>query len=319
MKTLRSWLQASRLASQSYIALPILLGQALFVAAGGDLDLGVLVLAQLFGLFDQLYIVWANDYADREADLLNGTPTIFSGGSRVLVEGKLAPSSLLGAAIAAAAALVVVTLVVAIGWQRWALVPLAPAAIALLWLYSYAPARLSYRGGGELLQMLGVGLVLPLYGWLAQGGTLAAFPWPVLAVLLPANLACAFATTLPDEPSDRESDKRTMAVKLGGATTSLVITVLLLAATAALAFTPWAPKTWLGALTALLPFAEKSPLAQLGPWAPGLALPILAALGHVMLRRHGPGTVGINVRVALAITASLTLETLMILAVWSRT
>ncbi|MCK6548853.1 prenyltransferase [Myxococcota bacterium] len=319
MRALRAWLQASRLASQSYIALPILLGQALFAASGGDVDLRVLVLAQLFGLFDQLYIVWANDYADRETDLLNGTPTIFSGGSRVLVEGKLTPAALLRAAIAAAALMMVVTLVLAIGWQRWALVPLALAAIALLWLYSYPPVRLSYRGGGELLQMLGVGLVLPLYGWIAQGGALGAFPWPALAVLLPANLACALATTLPDEPSDRASDKRTTAVTLGGATTSFVITALLLAATATVALTPWMPKTWLGALRDLVPFTREGPLAQLGPLAPGLALPVIAALAHAALVKRGPGTMGMNVRVALAITAALALQALMLAAAWSRT
>ena len=63
--------------------------------------------------------------------------------------------------------------------------------------------------------MLGVGVCLPIYGYYAQAGALAGFPWPLFYVLLPTQLACAIATSWPDEPSDRRSEKRTMTVSLG--------------------------------------------------------------------------------------------------------
>jgi 1,4-dihydroxy-2-naphthoate octaprenyltransferase len=78
MNTTIVWLKASRLPSQSYIFLPLLFGQAYYVFQGGKLDLYILLLVHLFGLFNQLYIVYANDYADIEADRLNNTFNIFS-------------------------------------------------------------------------------------------------------------------------------------------------------------------------------------------------------------------------------------------------
>ena len=69
-KNLLAWIQASRLPSQSYIFLPILLGQAAWVYQGGTIDWRAFLLIQLFGLFDQLYIVYANDYADYRDDCI---------------------------------------------------------------------------------------------------------------------------------------------------------------------------------------------------------------------------------------------------------
>ncbi len=93
-KQLSAWIQASRLHSQSFIFFPILLGQAAWVSQGGSINWWAFVLIQLFGLFDQLYIVYANDYADYRDDRLNTAPTIFSGGSRVLVDNLLKPVQL---------------------------------------------------------------------------------------------------------------------------------------------------------------------------------------------------------------------------------
>jgi 1,4-dihydroxy-2-naphthoate octaprenyltransferase len=98
----------------------------------------------------------------------------------------------------------------------WMPLVLGIVGVLLLWAYSYRPFLLSYRGGGELLQMIGVGGVLPLLGYVAQnGGSLEGFQWMVLAVTLPISLACGITTSLPDRPSDLSSSKKTSAVLLG--------------------------------------------------------------------------------------------------------
>ncbi|MCC7385303.1 MAG: prenyltransferase [Deltaproteobacteria bacterium] len=300
MSALGAWIQASRPTSQSYIALPILLGQAIWVAQGGSLDLGLLVLAQLFGVFDQLYIVWANDYADQESDRLNATATLFSGGSRVLVEGRLAPAQIRRASLVAASGALLVSLILAVGWGRALALPLALAALLLLWMYSYPPVRLSYRGGGELLQMIGVGGVLPLYGYLVQAGSLDQFPWALLAVLLPTHLACAFATTLPDEPSDRASHKHTVAVFFGPAATSALITLLNAASAAAFVLVPWRPGG-----------VPDRALA----W---LSLPSAASLIQLALLRSAPGSRWMTVRVGFAVLATLSLLALLTVLLLNR-
>ena len=213
-RKLIDWIQASRLASQGYIFFPLLLGQALWFHGSGHLDWTMAGLTWLFGLVIQLYIVYANDVADAAIDRLNSTFTPFSGGSRVLADGKLTESDLkMGVAVTVGLCLVIGGVLLLLGR------PLAPglilAALALLWLYSFPPIRLSYRGGGEFLQMIGVGLVLPLFGFYLQAGSFAGFPVRYLAVLFPLQLACAFSTTLPDEPSDRAGGKKTIAVLFG--------------------------------------------------------------------------------------------------------
>jgi 1,4-dihydroxy-2-naphthoate polyprenyltransferase len=285
--TLRAWLQASRLPSQSYIALPLLLGQLVAVRSRGEaLSYGTLLCVQLFGAVDQLFIVYANDWADQETDRRNQTATPFSGGSRVLVEGRLSARALGTAALLCAAALLAVSVgLAAVQGVPW-LVPLAIGALGLLWAYSYPPLRLSYRGGGEVLQMVGVAGVLPLYGYLAQGGSPGDFPWPLTVALLPTHLACAVATALPDEPSDRDSAKRTVPVQLGGEKAVWLIAAL---NGLSLALAPWG-------------------LASLGVTAGGaLAIPAAATLAALGLRPAPPGSRLIQVRVAACITATLAL------------
>ncbi len=224
-KKIRSWIQASRLPSQGYIFCPLFLGQALWFSQSGKLNLPLAGLTWLFGLIIQLYIVYANDLADVAIDRLNSTFTPFSGGSRVLVEGKLTVPELRMAVGAT------VFLNVAIGSCFLILGrPFAPGLILislmLLWLYSFPPVRLSYRGGGEFLQMAGVGLILPVFGYYIQAGALEHFQWRYIAALLPLHLACALSTTLPDEPSDRAGGKNTIAVILGGRRVKSIILAL---------------------------------------------------------------------------------------------
>jgi 1,4-dihydroxy-2-naphthoate octaprenyltransferase len=288
-----AWIRASRLASQSYIFMPLLLGQALG-APDGALRWGAFALVHLFGLFDQLYIVYSNDLADQETDRSNRTATIFSGGSRVLVDGALRPAQLRAAALLMG--LLCVGSALALGgiYGRWLAPPLALLALLLLWTYSFPPVRLSYRGGGELLQMLGVGAVLPLFGFHAQAGSVWSFPWALLLALLPAHLACALATTLPDEPSDRRSRKRTAAVIFGPQPVKLAIVLLQLVAVGVYA-----------------PMAAPLPVS----W---LALPAVLGLAQVPLLGSRPGHRGLSVVVGLAVMSTLSLVGLMVAGAWGQ-
>lgn len=216
MRTFAAWIQASRMPSQSYIFFPLLLGAGAAVRLSGKpVDLPALIIAQVFGLLIQLYIVYANDYADRDDDVLNATYTIFSGGSRVIPEGKLSPRELLRGVYLVVAANLVLCLSVALFYDRMVMPLILFVSVWLLWLYSFPPVRLSYRGGGELLQVAGVGLVLPLAGWYLQDGHLAGFPWGWFLFIIPLEIAAALATTLPDEPADRACGKMTAAARVG--------------------------------------------------------------------------------------------------------
>ena len=236
MSKIRAWIKASRLTSQSYIALPLMLGQLLALHLTQQWSWAVFALVQLFGIFDQLYIVYANDYADVETDMDNQTSTLFSGGSRVLVDGGLAREDLGRGALFMAICCAVIGGILSFAFGALPVLGLVLLGLGLLWAYSYPPIELSYRGGGEFLQMLGVGAVLPLIGFCAQAGALTQFPWMLLAVTLPLSLATAMCTALPDEPSDRRADKRTSTVLLGPLFARVMIFVLNVSGLLAMAF-----------------------------------------------------------------------------------
>lgn len=213
--SLRVWIQASRPLAHVNIAVPLLLGEMLAYVQCLRLDVGLLIVAHVFAVLDQLFIVWANDVADEAADRVNEAPTPFSGGSRVLVEGKLQPRQLARAAAGAALLMLGVSLYAALALERPAM-PLAWAlAVVLLWAYSFAPARLSYRGAGAITQAFGVMVVLPLIGFYLQCGDVQRFPWPALLPCLALGLAGNITTALPDHPADEATHKLTWPVRYG--------------------------------------------------------------------------------------------------------
>ncbi len=221
----RAWAKSARFPAQLTILLPLALG-AVLADNGWPRRWELFGLTMLFGLCDQLFIVWANDFADRDDDPHNPHPTPFAGGSRVLVDRDLSAAALARAAVTAAIGCVLLSTVQGFIVGAYPLPLLGLTAVLLLWLYSYPPVRLSYRGGGELLQMVGVGLVLPLYGYLGQGGALVAFPWAVLLWVLPLELGCALATTRPDAVADERVGKRTLAAVAGGPSAGFVMVAL---------------------------------------------------------------------------------------------
>lgn len=215
MNKLKVWIKASRLASQSYIFFPLLLGQGIAYFFHESFNWNLFFLIQLFGIFNQFYIVYANDYADYEVDKINDTYNTFSGGSRVLVEGELSKSELkLGIQLMIFLNFLVGT-IITLAFSRVYVNLIIIFALLLLWAYSYEPIKLSYRGGGELLQCIGVGFILPFFGYYAQSSELKILIPLFFITYLPMQLSCALSTTLPDYPSDKIGNKKTLSVLIG--------------------------------------------------------------------------------------------------------
>ncbi len=224
-KWLKVWLQAARMPSQLYIFLPLLLGQSMAFIQG-SFSWKIFVLCHIYGLCVQLFIVFANDIADLETDTINRTHNVFSGGSRVLVNNFLSWKTLAWAACIFGLLCLIIGLL--LGWidNNWGPLFLIVTGLVLLWAYSFKPLRLSYRGGGEFLQMFGVGGLLPVIGYLAQHGSLSGISWPLIGLMLLLALTCAMSTSLPDEPSDRVSLKKSSTVLLGNLNNQRLILAL---------------------------------------------------------------------------------------------
>lgn len=207
----RHWVQASRPLAQVNIALPLLLGQAAAWHESRQFELLWLLTALLWGVLDHLLIIFGNDWADREADTVDRS--FLSGGSGVVPEGKIAGTHLRTAMWGMGALLLGYGSLLSVCGRPWtALYTLA--AVALLWAYSFEPLRLSYRGGGELLQGIGLGVGLPSLGYYLQGAGFFAPVW----VLLPATclgVSGNILTALPDIAQDQAAGKKTWPVRRG--------------------------------------------------------------------------------------------------------
>ncbi|MDR5658389.1 prenyltransferase [Serpentinicella sp. ANB-PHB4] len=226
MNKAEAWTKASRIPAQMFIFPSLLLGQIIHFSMHKEFNWLVFVLIHTYGLLMHLFIVYANDYADYETDRQNKTFTPFTGGSRVLIEGYLSKKNILYGAVVMAIMCLFIGVLLSFYIGNAFILLLVIAGILLLYAYSFSPMKISYRGFGELLQMIGVGLVLPLIGYLSQGGNINAFPWTIIIIILPSQLAMAISTSLPDEPSDRLSSKRTSVVILGHYKAKLLIILL---------------------------------------------------------------------------------------------
>jgi 1,4-dihydroxy-2-naphthoate octaprenyltransferase len=215
MARLGAWVQASRPLSQISVALPLAYGQGLAFATYGVFSWKLFAAVHVFGLMDQLFVVYTNDVTDYASDVHNTTYSRFSGGSRVLAEGKLTQLDLARAATLALLGMAAVSAYLVFREHRAFMVVIAAIAAHLMWVYSFPPFRLSYRGHGEMLQGLGLGVLLPVAGFYAQAGTVRGL-WPVaLAPGFLLGYAGNVTTALADAPSDAAASKRTLPVRRG--------------------------------------------------------------------------------------------------------
>jgi len=210
-----AWIQASRLASQLYLLLPLTLGQLLATLTHGGWSSQVFVISLFYSLSLQFFIVYANDLADFETDKLNKNWTLFSGGSRVLVNKLLTPKELKLGLVLSLAISLFIALFLSYLRNNLFIFLLASLGPIMLWLYSYPPFKLSYRGGGEILQALGLSFVLPFLGFMLQKNSNFLSLISLCIALFPSQLACAMSTTIPDATSDSLSGKKTFVISFG--------------------------------------------------------------------------------------------------------
>lgn len=188
------------------------LGVAAALSAGAGLDLPRLVIGQIAITATQLMTHYANDYFDVEADRANSTPTHWSGGSRILVDGTLPPVVSLAATLVLAGIALGAALLLGLGGR-----PLAAAVIVIAVVlsagYSAPPTRLHSSGFGEISAALVVAGLTPFLGYHLQTG--AVGPLPVLASLslLPFQLVMLIGVAFPDAEADAIVGKRTLVVR----------------------------------------------------------------------------------------------------------
>lgn len=259
------WLYALKPASWPKLLVPMLLGQAIGFAAGERFAWSGALFGGLFTGFGLGFIVLLNDWGDREIDALKRRLLPEAGSPKTIPDGILTAGQVLGAGLTTGVVALATAFVGADLLDRPWLGAMGVGAMLVFVAYTLPPVRLNYRGGGELLEMLGVGAVLPWINAYAQSGVLVpeGVRWlPGFALL---SLASAIASGLGDELSDREGGKTTVVTTLGNPAARRLAELSVLAGAAA-----WA-------------------LAALGASRPSAVAPSLAAVlwGYLGMRRHG--------------------------------
>ena len=198
-------------------------------AAAAPLDRdnpGLGLLAVLVSLGLQVGVNYANDYSDG----IRGTDADRVGPIRLVGQHKAKPENvkLMAFAFFGAAALVGLALV-AIS-EAWLMIPLGALAVLAAWRYTGGDNPYGYRGLGELYVFVFFGLMATLgtlYTQAKEVTSLGVYGAVGVGAIASAILV---ANNLRDIPTDRESGKRTLAVRLGDRGTRLLYVGLVVVA-----------------------------------------------------------------------------------------
>lgn len=237
MATFAQWVEGARPRTLPNAVAPVIAG----TGAAAWLDAAswwkaLLALAVAVGMI--IGVNYANDYSDG----IRGTDDVRSGPLRLVGSKLAAPKAVLAAAAVSLAVGAIAGLVLAWFSAPW-LIAVGAVCIAGAWLYTGGSKPYGYLGLGEVAVFVFFGLVAVLGTQYTQalrvdwvGLTLAVATGCLSSAVLVAN-------NLRDIPTDKESGKITLAVRLGDAKTRVLFQALLVVAfvlTLALVLaTPW--------------------------------------------------------------------------------
>ncbi|MGF1466173.1 MAG: prenyltransferase [Sandaracinaceae bacterium] len=209
------WIYAAKVDSWPKLLVPFLLGQAIGLGAGGGPSLLAFAFGLAFTVCDLLFVVFLNDVGDRKVDAVKRRMFPRGCSPKTIPDRILPAYQLLLAGAGAGLAAMAVATVGGVVLDRPAFGVLGLVALLTFVAYTLPPLRLNYRGGGELLEMLGVGVLLPVLSAYVQGGGGRVTGFALLPGFASLSLASAIASGLADERSDRRGGKRTFVTLFG--------------------------------------------------------------------------------------------------------
>ncbi|MEU4314650.1 1,4-dihydroxy-2-naphthoate polyprenyltransferase [Nocardia sp. NPDC024068] len=238
MATAAQWLEGARPRTLPNAIAPVLAGTGAAAAIDGAvwwralLALGV-SMALIIG------VNFANDYSDG----IRGTDDDRVGPLRLVGSGLATPAAVRAAAVACLAVGAILGLILA-ALSAWWLVLVGAVCLAGAWFYTGGSKPYGYSGFGEVAVFVFFGLVAVLGTQFVQAGRI---DWAGAALAVGVgsfSSGVLVANNLRDIPTDTETGKTTLAVKLGDTRTRTLHLVLMAVpfgmTLVLLARTPWA-------------------------------------------------------------------------------
>lgn len=189
---------------------PVIIGSAAAFDLGSFRWLNA-VLAAVVAILLQVGVNYANDYSDgvRGTDDNRVGPLRLTGSGAAAAKAvKYAAFLAFGLAMAAGLALVILS-------QAWFLLLVGVGCIAAAWGYTGGRNPYGYLGLGDVFVFVFFGLVATLGTTYTQAGEVNAAAWIGAVSTGLIATALLMANNVRDIPTDRESGKRTLAVRLG--------------------------------------------------------------------------------------------------------
>ncbi|MFB9905225.1 1,4-dihydroxy-2-naphthoate polyprenyltransferase [Allokutzneria oryzae] len=277
MASLAQWIEGARPRTLPNAIAPVLVGSGAAYGVGGFSWLlsGLLLMMSLSLIVGVNY---ANDYSDG----IRGTDEARVGPLRLVGSGLAKPKSVLIAAWVCFGLAAVIGLGVVVLTKQWIMLAIGAASIIAAWFYTGGKRPYGYAGFGELAVFVFFGLVAVLGTLYVQADMVSGVSIGAAVAVGAFSSAVLIANNLRDIPTDTETGKRTLAVRLGDRDTrSLYTAVLAVPFLMTVLLGMRQPLTLLGFLA--LPVALPA-LSKVLRGGTGLALiPVLRDTGMAML------------------------------------
>lgn len=215
---LRAWLQAVRPQFYLFPWLALTAGAVSAAAArGASLQWMPYLLCWAAAWLLEGMAVLTNEIHDEETDILNRNSGLFTGGSRVVVQGRMSMAQLHHGRMVAGGclALVGLLLVFAHGANLAGVLALLLVGLVLSIGYTAPPLKLSYRTLGEFDVALTHSALMVLLGHCSQGGGGELRPWLIAAPMFFSILPAIILAGFPDMEADIAAGKKTLVVRFG--------------------------------------------------------------------------------------------------------
>ena len=277
--TAHDWLEGTRPHTWANAFAPVLAGTAAAAASTtGGAHLGRAFLALIVSWALIIGVNYANDYSDG----VRGTDEDRTGPQRLTGGGLAAPKDVKRAAFISFGVAAVAGIILSLAAGAWWFILLGALCIAGAWFYTGGPKPYGYMGLGEVAVFIFFGLIAVLGTQYPQSHEVTWLGLWLAIGIGAMSAAVNLANNIRDIPSDAQTGKTTLAVRLGDAHSRQLFTALLVAPfilTIFAAFTAWP------ALFALVyaPFAVGA-VRIVNRGAQGKELiPVLARTGRAML------------------------------------
>lgn len=210
MATPAQWIEGARLRTLPLAIAPIIAGSAAAFEMS-EFKPFRSVLAFLVAFFLQVGVNYANDYSDG----IKGTDEVRVGPLRLVGSGAAKPAHVkMAAFVCFGLAMLAGLWLVALANQWWFLA-IGASAVFAAWGYTGGKHPYGYLGLGDAFVFIYFGLVATLGTLYTQTAALSLSGWVFAITLGLFSCALLMANNVRDIPTDRESGKLTMAVRLG--------------------------------------------------------------------------------------------------------